>query len=142
MSLCTSIDVPVEFVVANNRDVLTAPEGTRIPEGVPRVRLSGVVDTGATRLVLPEKAVACLHLAPAGTVLAKYADERTERRPRVANVWLKLLGRESVFNAILEPDRTDALIGAIVLEDLDLPVDCVTQRLHPRDPKETISEIE
>ena len=35
-----------------------------------------------------------------------------------------------------------ALIGAIVLEDLDLLVDCTNQRLVPRDPKYVVSEIE
>jgi hypothetical protein len=34
------------------------------------------------------------------------------------------------------------LIGAIVLEALDLLVDCRTQTLRPRDPKEIIAEIE
>jgi hypothetical protein len=53
-----------------------------------------------------------------------------------------LLGREGIFNAIVEPDRTDALVGAIVLEDLDLIVDCATQSVHPRDPDSIISEVE
>ena len=50
--------------------------------------------------------------------------------------------RDSVFNAIVEPARDSALIGAIVLEDLDLMVDCTGQRLVPRDPKQIISEAE
>jgi hypothetical protein len=47
-----------------------------------------------------------------------------------------------VFSAIVEPDRDSALIGAIVMEDLDLLVDCVAQRLAPRDPDQIISEVE
>lgn len=132
----------IRFVVANNRDVLAAPAGTSIPDGIPYVELSGVVDTGATRLVLPERAVAALNLIPAGEIRVKYADERVSTRRQVSNVWLKLLGRESVFNAILEPDRTEALIGAIVLEDLDLLVDCVTGSVRPRDPTGIVSEVE
>ena len=42
----------------------------------------------------------------------------------------------------VEPDRDSALIGAIVLEELDLVVDCVTEMLCPRDPRHIISEIE
>jgi hypothetical protein len=42
----------------------------------------------------------------------------------------------------VEPNRTDVLIGAIVLEDLDLLVDCRTQTLRPRDPGGIIAEIE
>jgi hypothetical protein len=51
-------------------------------------------------------------------------------------------GRRGTFRAILEPDRTDALIGAIVLAGLDLLVDCHIQSLHPRDPDQIIAEIE
>jgi hypothetical protein len=47
-----------------------------------------------------------------------------------------------LVNAIVEPARESALIGAIVLEDLDLLVDCANQRLVPRDPNQIISEIE
>ena len=39
-------------------------------------------------------------------------------------------------------DRTDALVGAIVLEELDFVVDCITQTLHPRDPDRIVSEVE
>jgi hypothetical protein len=60
----------------------------------------------------------------------------------VSNVWLSLEGRDGVFSAIVEPDRTTALIGAIVLEELDLMVDCATQSIHPRDPDRIISEVE
>jgi hypothetical protein len=42
----------------------------------------------------------------------------------------------------VEPDRTTAVIGAIVLEALDLLVDCRTQTLQPRDPSGIIAEIE
>jgi predicted aspartyl protease len=132
----------VEFVIANNRDVLNAPVSAVIPDDIPHVRLSGVIDTDATRLVLPESAVTRLQLTSAGATRVRYADQRTDQRQRVTNVWLRLLGREGVFSAIIEPDRTDALIGAIVLEELDLVVDCVTQKLHPRDPNWIVSEIE
>lgn len=57
-------------------------------------------------------------------------------------VHLTCLGRSSVFNAVVEPLRETALLGAIVLEDLDFVVDCTNQRLEPRDPKQIISEIE
>lgn len=48
----------------------------------------------------------------------------------------------SVFKAMVEPRRTEALVGAIVLEDLDFLVDSTHQRLVPRDPKMIISEAE
>ena len=44
--------------------------------------------------------------------------------------------------AIVEPKRTEALIGAIVLEALDLLVDCSREQLIPRDPSGPLYEIE
>jgi hypothetical protein len=48
----------------------------------------------------------------------------------------------SAYHQISEPNRETALIGAIVLEDLDLLVDCTAQRVVPRDPRGAIYEIE
>lgn len=132
----------VQFVVANNRDVMQAAPGTPIPQGVKHIELSGVVDSGAARLVLPKRAAEELHLQEHGETTVRYADSRRERRPVVSNVWLQLLGRDGVFSAVVEPDRSDALIGAIVLEELDLLVDCTTQTLRPREPDSILTEIE
>jgi hypothetical protein len=46
-----------------------------------------------------------------------------------------------IFTAIVEPKRATALIGAIVLEDLDPLVDCTNQRLVPRDLSGPLSDI-
>jgi predicted aspartyl protease len=134
--------VTVEVDLANYYDVQQAEAGTLAPEKVRRTRIKGIADSGATRLVLPASVVAKLGLPSAGKTKVRYADERSATRPKVKDVWLKLEGRESTFNAIVEPNRTEALIGAIVLEDLDLVVDCTTQKLRPRDPRWIISEIE
>jgi predicted aspartyl protease len=132
----------VEFVVANNRDVVQAAPGVPIPGGVKHLVLSGVVDSGATRLVLPQHAVDELRLQGHGETMARYADGRREKRSVVSNVWLQLLGRDGVFSAVVEPGRPAALIGAIVLEELDLLVDCTTQTLRPREPDSILTEIE
>jgi hypothetical protein len=52
----------VQFVIANARDVMQAAPGVPIPEGVKHLVLSGVVDSGAARLVLPQRAVDELRL--------------------------------------------------------------------------------
>jgi predicted aspartyl protease len=132
----------VQFVVANNRDVVQAASGVAIPEGVKHLVLSGVVDSAAARLVLPQRAVDELRLAGHGETVVRYADGRRDRRAVVSNVWLQLLGRDGVFSAVIEPDRPDALIGAIVLEELDLLVDCTTQTLRPREAGSILTEIE
>jgi predicted aspartyl protease len=132
----------VEFVVANNRDVVGLRVGEPVLESVKHVVLSGVVDSGAGRLVLPQRVVDELNLQVEGETTVRYADHRREKRPLVSNVWLQLLGRHGVFSAVVEPERNDALIGAIVLEELDLLVDCATQSLYPREPDSILTEIE
>lgn len=132
----------VEFTVMNNLDRNAVALGLLAPDRIRETTLEGVVDTGAARLVLPENIADQLGLEPAGETNVRYADQRTAVRKRVGEVRVRLLDREGVFSAVLEPNRTTALIGAIVLEELDLVVDCTTQTLHPRDPDRIISEIE
>jgi len=128
--------------VANNVDVVRAESGDIPLDSVRRVEVDGVVDTGAAQLVLPGKAAEALGLESAWNATVRYADGHTQSRPVVKNVWVRLCGRESIFSAIVEPNRDTALIGAIVLEALDLVVDCITQQLHPRDPNGILTEIE
>ena len=121
--------VAVEFSVVNNRDRVLADLGVIPESAIRRVTLRGVVDTGATRLVLPASAVEALGLEPSGEVTVRDADRRAAKRAVVDNV-------------LVEPDRVDALIGAIVMDDLDFLVDCSRQTIDPRDPDTIISEIE
>jgi predicted aspartyl protease len=132
----------VEFEVSNREDIALARHRAIRPEQVRRVKLKGVVDSGATRLVLPKNVVERLGLPITGKVRVKYADGRKAVRNTVDDVYVELLGRSSVFKAAVEPKRTTALIGAIVLEDLDFLIDSTHQRLIPRDPKMIISEAE
>jgi clan AA aspartic protease len=132
----------VEVELANNRDLGRADDGRIPPEQIRRVRVRGVVDSGATRLVIPATIARQLGLETSGSAKVRYADGRTADRNLVKEVHLAYGGRDSVFNAIVEPDRESVLIGAIVLEDLDFLVDCINQRLVPRDPKQIVSEAE
>ena len=78
-------------------------------------KLRAVVDSGATRLVLPKSVVQKLGLKETGKIGVTYADGRRATRPVVDNVHLELQGRSSIFKASIEPGRDSALIGAIVL---------------------------
>src|SRR5712692_8895161 len=109
----------VHFEVANQVDVIDAQRGLLAPDKVRRLTISGVVDSGATRLVLPGKVVKQLGLPTLGKAKVRYANNQTATRHKVEGVDVQLQGRHGVFTAIVEPKRRDALIGAIVLEDLD-----------------------
>jgi predicted aspartyl protease len=132
----------VECRLANYREVTRAEDGFMPADQVHRTTVSGVVDTGAARLVLPPSAVVALNLPETGRTTVRFADGRREPRATVTDVQLEYGGRSGVFSAVVEPGRTDALIGAMVLEELDLLPDCTNGVLVPRDPNSTITEVE
>jgi len=132
----------IQVEVANDEDLVKAKIGLLAPEKVRRMTISGVVDSGASRLVLPLAVANQLGLKSSGKVKVRYADGRTAKRDQVERVFLETTGRHGTFKAIVEPRRRTALVGAIVLEDLDFLIDCERQRLVPRDPRFVVSEIE
>jgi predicted aspartyl protease len=132
----------VEFDVSNYRDEVAVDMGRLEPSQIRRARVSGVVDSGATDLVLPEKIVKELGFPKGPKIKVRYADGRKATRNLVQDVQLRLLGRSGIFQAVVEPRRKDALVGAIVLEVLDLLPDCKRQRLVRRDPNFIIGVLE
>ena len=128
--------------LANEVDLILAGQGQLADDKVRRVQIEGVVDTGAAKLVLPESVGRELGCPDGNSITVKYADQRTATRATIHNVWLKLGNRTGAFSAVLEPQRTTALIGAIVMEELDLVADCVSGQLRPRDPDTVVAEIE
>lgn len=132
----------VNVEIANNGDLELMYRGLLPADEVRRETISGVVDSGAAMLVLPELVVKRLGLRLGDHVQVRYADGRRARRREAKGASIKLLGREDTFSAVVEPKRENALIGAIVLEALDLLVDCRAQRLVPRDPRSPVYEIE
>jgi predicted aspartyl protease len=132
----------VECRLTNYQEAVWAAGGFIPQDQVHRTTVSGVVDTGAARLVLPPSAVAALSLPETGRTVVRFADGRREPRATVTDVQLEYRGRSGVFSAVVEPGRTDALIGAMVLEELDLLPDCTNGVLVPRDPNNIITEVE
>jgi predicted aspartyl protease len=132
----------VELELANNEDMILAKAGHLESAKIRRTTVQAVVDTGATLLVLPKHTSDELGLASTAKLKERYADHRRGTRGTVENVWLKLLGRDGIFRAIVEPKLNDALIGAIVMEQLDLLVDPALQKLVPRDPSGIVTEVE
>ncbi len=132
----------VQFEVVNYGDLIRAQDGTLPADQVRRETIQGVVDSGATKLVLPADVVKRLGLPLGDSIKVRYSDGRQAKRKGAGGVCVQLIGRHGTFRGIVEPKRTTALVGAIVLEDLDLLVDCTAQRLVPRDPSGETSDIE
>jgi predicted aspartyl protease len=129
----------VEVELANNEDVISAKRGHLEPARIRRAVVRGVVDSGTTRLVIPESVAVDLGVEVSGTAQVRYADGRSANREIARQIYLSYGGRDRVFNAVVEPNRLSVLIGAIVLEYPDFVVDCTAGRLVPRDPNQIIS---
>jgi len=132
----------VDFEVANDSDIANAQAGKLASDKIRRRKIQGVVDCGATMLVLPQSVANQLGLRVLEKIGVQYADGRRARREVVGSVNVVLLGRQTIVSALVEPHRRTALIGAIILEALDLLVDSKHQRLLPRYPRQIIHEIE
>jgi predicted aspartyl protease len=134
--------VHLDIEVANYGDLELMYRGLLQPDQVRRETIPSVVDPGAAMLVLPQAVVKRLGFRLGGTAKVRDADGRQAQRREAKGVFLQILGRDDTFTAVVEPKRTTALVGAIVLEALDLLVDCKNQCVVPRDPSGPMYEIE
>lgn len=129
-------EVTVTIRVSNMGDMLALEEGRIEPGQVRRAELKALVDTGAMMLMLPQDEVAYLGLREHRKVTVRYADERTEERAIAGPIFLELPGdwgdRSMLAECIVGPPGCEALVGQIILEAVDLMVDCVDRRLRAR----------
>jgi predicted aspartyl protease len=132
----------VKFEVTNYGDLEMAQRGLLPADKIRRQTITGVVDPGAAMLVLPGSVVKELGLRLKGKTRVRYADHRSKERWEAEGAHVQLLGRSDTFSAVVEPKPSIARIGFIILQALDLLVDCRRQRLVPRDPRGTLFEIE
>ena len=119
--------VAVEFVLSNYADMVLQEAG--YIDHVRRVTLCGVIDTSVMKLVLPQRVCETIGLPVTGQSIVRDAH-------------VAFHGRGGVFSAIVEPARSDALIGAIVMGDLDMIVDGSGQKVIPRESDYVLTEVE
>lgn len=96
------------------------------------IEIDAVADTGAMMLALPEDVVGQLGIGQVDTFNVRNADGRREALAVAGPLNIRVSGRSMPTNCIVLPDGTDALVGQMVLEGLDLIADCTNQRLSPR----------
>ena len=128
----------VTIELSNYGDLLLARAGHLNFARVRRASVVCVADFGVMQAILPKSVVEQLGL-PAAELPAIH---NGERRERVKNASVELFGRECAFSAVVVPDSSGPVLGAIVLGTLDLIVDCGKNELVPRDPNGIISEVE
>jgi clan AA aspartic protease len=123
----------------NLGDLFNVRSGLLRSDQVRSLEMEGLVDTGATLLVIPEEVAAFLGLPEIGRRPIKLADGRIPSFPVVGGLFIEILGREMTCDAVVMPIGTTILIGQIVLEALDLVVDPKSREVlvnpdHPDGP--------
>ena len=105
-------------------------QGQLTPQQVRTYEANALIDTGAVCTVLPVDVVRHLGLRTRGQRVAEDADGRKDVVDVVGPLAVKVLGRETIEEALVIGD--EVLIGQTVLEKLDLHVDSANQRLIPK----------
>ncbi len=84
--------ITVEVEVANYGDLTLMQRGLLPPDQVRREMVEGVVDSGATKLVLPQAVVKRLDLPQGDPILVRDADgrrvQRAGRKGSTSNSWV------------------------------------------------------
>jgi predicted aspartyl protease len=138
-SAAGSVQVDVELT---NFEDLVRVKAKLLPlDKVRRMCVRGSVDSRANYLMLPRRVARQLGVPADGEAIVLRPGRRKLKRQMVENVRVDLLGRHGVFRGIVEPRRTEVVLGAIVLGALDLLVDARTQTLQPRDPDTITAEM-
>ncbi len=131
--------VPKDFMGIIRADVLLENTEDRalverglMREGDLRSTLStGIVDTGARMLLLPEDVVDHLGLTRRRTTGVRYADGRRADLPVAGPVTITIQNRTMISECLVGPQASAMLIGQIELERLDLVANCADRTLMP-----------
>ena len=125
-------EITVNVTLENTGDRYLFALGNAKEADIRRTRIDATVDTGAVMLVLPQNVVERLGLQILRTVVVSYADERKEERPVAGPLTIHIGNRFMSTDCIVGPPLSEALIGQIILEALDLLADCTKRTLTPR----------
>jgi len=126
-------NVYVEVVLENYADSVLAEHGYMDSSAIRQETVTLLADSGATMLMLPQDLVERLGLRiQEEKVIVTYADERKDARPVAGIVTVRVGDRSTGLDCIVGPPASEGLLGQIILERLDLLVDCKEGRLIPR----------
>ena len=115
----------------NNQDVTRLADGRIAVEQVRQQEQELIVDTGARAVGLPLPIIEQLGLPPTRKVTVTLSDGSRQERQLYGELRVQVGDRDDVFSCVAKPEGAPLLIGQIVLEALDLVVDCGQQRLIP-----------
>ena len=121
--------VHVQVILTNYREAVMARLGQLDARQVHRYETEALIDTGAVQSVIPAAVADRLGLIRLRRTDAQYADGRVEEVDLAEVVTIEMLGRQIEITPMVLGEHI--LLGVMVLEGLDLMVDCHRNRLVP-----------
>ena len=123
--------VVTKALLSNNQDLTRLADGRIAVEQVRQQEQELIVDTGARAVGLPLSIIEQLGLPPTRKVTVTLSDGSRQERQLYGELSVQVGDRDDVFSCVAKPEGAPLLLGQIVLEALDLVVDCGQQRLIP-----------
>ena len=121
------------FVELTNTTDLDNFQSEIIAENQVRIHSTeGLIDTAAVLSMLPKEIIEQLGLRYRRKAIVTFADERKDEMEVYGPVSIKIKNREAIIEVLMGPPFSEPLVGQIVLESLDLLVDCTNQTLMVR----------
>jgi clan AA aspartic protease len=121
-----------DITLKNAGDITRVEDGHLKASEIHETAVRCLVDTGAWTLVINEKVRAALGLNIRGKKVSSLAngDMVSSNMSEPVEIWWK--DRFTSCQAVVLPDAREVLLGAIPLEDMDLMVDPVSEKLVGR----------
>jgi clan AA aspartic protease len=121
--------VYTDITLKNVFDVRKNREGLLDEAEVRQTTVQALVDTGAGTLIINEAVLKILGLEIEGTRGVELADRSTQQYRKTEPVYIHWENRTTSCPAVVLPDSSEVLLGAIPLEEMDLIVDPARQTL-------------
>jgi len=123
--------VVIKALLSNNQDLTRLADGRIVVDQVRQQEQELIVDTGARAVGLPLSIIERLGLPPTRKVTVTLSDGSRQERQLYGELRIQVGDRDDVFSCVAKPEGAPLLLGQLVLEALDLVVDCGRQRLIP-----------
>jgi len=125
-------EIKVQLELENHSDKILYKHQQISKSEIRTYSLTGIVDTGAVMLMLPQDVVEKLGLEYLRRVIVTYADDRRDTRDIAGSIIVKIGDRTMISECIVGPPNSEPLIGQIIMEGMDLIADPQRQTLLPR----------
>ena len=128
--------VYADILLMNSVDAILAQRGDLPKENVRKMEVHALVDSGAMTLTINEKIAKKLGLEVQKQMEVTLADGSYRKCDYVGPVFIYFENRIASCLALVLPGADEILLGVIPLEEMDVIIDPITQKLavHPDRP--------